>query len=59
MILQELNNSSQTYTNSDDYCIFLRKWNPSKMTLDGFQEITITLSKHYKKYVQLKIITNI
>lgn len=44
MILQELNSFSQPYTNSDDSCIFLRKWNPSKMTLDGFQEITITMS---------------
>lgn len=39
--MQELDDSSQQVTNADSVTLFVRKWNPSQITLGPFQELTI------------------
>lgn len=42
VILQELEETSQPYTDANDKCLFIRQWHPSTMTIGNFREITIS-----------------
>ncbi|KAJ6641819.1 Ubiquitin carboxyl-terminal hydrolase 47 [Pseudolycoriella hygida] len=48
VILQELEETSQPYTDANDKCIFIRQWHPSTMKIGGFQEITISENSELK-----------
>lgn len=55
LILQDCDEASQPYTNPDDKCIFLRRWNPATYTLSPMQEIIIAYEgKRLKIYIHIK-----
>lgn len=41
LILQDCDEQSLPYTNPDDKCVFVRRWNPSTYTLSPMQEIVV------------------
>lgn len=41
MILQIVEDTTIPFSCDKDVCVFIRKWNPSTMVLDGHQEIII------------------